>query len=222
MIKTLFFFLDLGEGNDHKALVFGPEKPRKSWKTAMMRPRSSQPLRIAKKLQKSQRQGPRTRLKRDLCRKRCLTPQNRSICRFSPTHFTSFFLSFSVWSTGLNAVRIVEDSPPGDKNHENREGFGVPQGGQSNGRKKKTKKETSKKEAVPPLHFALPYFTPHFLNWESHPHHKRERERGGRKEPPPHRERLEKTANAAPNREGESAIVPSFCCGSVSLSFFLW
>ena len=46
--SNMVLFLDLGEGHDHNALVFGPEKPRKSWQIATMRRRSSQPLRIAR------------------------------------------------------------------------------------------------------------------------------------------------------------------------------
>ena len=50
--------------------------------------------------------------------------------------------------------------------------------------------------------FASPYFTPHFLIWESPPHHKRERERGGKKEPPLHRERVEKTRQRRTKQRG--------------------
>ena len=138
----MVLFLDFGEGHDRKALAFGPEKHRKSWKTAMMRPRSSQPLRKAKKLQKKPKgRGPRTRLKRDLCRN--LTSPNRSIWTvYSNTFYVLFSVVFGllphkhgearirhldvktsgtsrIWRLELNILRIVEDLAPGPKNLEN-------------------------------------------------------------------------------------------------------
>ena len=63
---NMVLFLDHGEGPDHNALVFCPEKPRKSWNIATMKPRSSHPLRKVEKATKSHRQGTRTSLKKDL------------------------------------------------------------------------------------------------------------------------------------------------------------
>ena len=117
-------------------------------------------------------------------------------------------------------MRIVEDLAHGAKHIENRRGFSVLQGGNPTG-EKKTKKRPPKRRRYHPLLFALPHFTPQLLIWESHPHHKREREEEGKSR---HytESGVEKTANAAPHREGESAIVPSFCGGYMSLWWFVF
>ena len=57
VFSSIVLFLDLGEGHDHNALVFGPGKHRKGEKKATTR----------KSYKEGQRQGRRTMLKRDLC-----------------------------------------------------------------------------------------------------------------------------------------------------------
>ena len=108
-------------------------------------------------------------------------------------------------------MRIVEDLAPGDKNHEHPQGIGVTQRGQPNGEKKDKKRRPKKRRYH---RFTLPCHTLHhmFFFWKA---------TRTTKEIERRKERAEKTANAPPNREGESAIVPSFCGGSMSLSLSL-
>ena len=128
MIKSIVRFIDLGEGHDHKALVFGSEKPRKSWRTAMMKPRSSQPLRTAKKLQKKPKARPADKAEKGLLPKTKFDlPKSFDLDRFSPTHLTSLFSVVfgplphkpapgSEIPRGRKLFRIVEDSAHWAKN----------------------------------------------------------------------------------------------------------